>query len=115
MKTTIIFAAAVSLAGALVLAQAPEPPVVELCGTDVPRSEAELRAVECPEGFVGQWYQERAADSCDWQPAEPQWQACSPDYAPAPTIDPEFDEHSPTGPVDGPGEGPGEGTPADKP
>jgi hypothetical protein len=38
----------------------------------------------------------------------------SPDDAVTP-VDPEFDEHSPTGPVDGPGEGPGQGTPADKP
>jgi hypothetical protein len=39
----------------------------------------------------------------------------SPDDAPAPPIDPDFDEYSPTGPIDGPGEGPGQGTPADKP
>jgi hypothetical protein len=50
---------------------------VETCGTDVPKVEAELRVVSCPEGFEGQWFQERPADSCDWQPQLPQWFACS--------------------------------------
>jgi hypothetical protein len=60
------------------LAQEPDPILpVETCGTDVPKVEAELRAVSCPEGFEGQWFQERPANSCDWQPRLPQWFACS--------------------------------------
>lgn len=54
-------------------AQAP----VETCGTAVPKAQAELKALACPEGFVGQWFQERAAGSCEWAPSEPQWYACA--------------------------------------
>jgi len=36
-------------------------------------------------------------------------------FAPPTPVDPDYDEFSPTGPVDGPGEGPGQGTPADRP
>lgn len=60
---------------AVVMAQEPAP--IETCGTSVGKQEAEMRAVSCPEGFVGQWTKERAADSCEWQPKEPQWWACS--------------------------------------
>lgn len=56
---------------------AQDTPPVETCGTDVPKRERELRARDCPEGFVGQWFQARAAGSCDWQPQEPQWFACA--------------------------------------
>lgn len=71
---------------AVVAAQEPTP--VETCGTDVAKKEAELRARICPDGFVGQWFQERAAGSCDWQPTEPQWYACAIEIEPQGPVDP---------------------------
>lgn len=96
-----------ALAGSAAYLTAQEPAPIETCGTDVPKSMAELRAVACPEGWVGQWSQERPANSCDWQPLEPRWYSCSqiiePQNGPdTPPIDPEFEEHDPIGPREGP-------------
>lgn len=102
IRKTILGISAFSAAfvGASLIAQTPSPapnptppPAVETCDTpDVPKKEAELRAVNCPDGFVGQWYQERSAGSCEWQPKEPQWYACSeiivPEGTPPPPMDP---------------------------
>lgn len=78
----------------------PPPTTVETCGTDVPKSEAELAARTCPDGYIGQWYQERKANSCDWQPLVPQWGACA--------LKIEADGPPPEDPVDPPTEnGPG--------
>lgn len=63
--------------GCFVLASAQDPVPVETCGGDAPKTDAELIVRDCPDGYVGQWYQERAAKSCDWMPKEPQWFACS--------------------------------------
>lgn len=102
MKNVLKWIAALSpLAIMLAFAQTPSPPVsapapapVETCGTLVAKKDAELRAMECPEGFVGQWFQERAANSCDWTPSEPQWFACSKE------IEPQGKDDLPTEPVE---------------
>lgn len=79
----------VLIAGLLTAASDPVPVPVETCGTDVPKVEAELRAVACPSGFVGQWYQTRDSNSCVWAPTQPQWFACSE------VIIPPDDDHPP--------------------
>lgn len=83
----VAFALALGLT-MLAIVSAQEPPAVETCGTDNPKKEAELRARLCPDGFVGQWFQERAAGSCDWQPQEPQWYACALEVEPQGPADP---------------------------
>ncbi len=62
---------------AIVFLTAQTPVPEETCGTDVPKREAEVKAVACPDGFEGQWFQERLAGSCDWYPHNPQWFACT--------------------------------------
>jgi len=66
-----------AMVAGLVVGQA--PPVEEICDgdTDQLKRFAGMRARDCPEGYVGQWFQEREAGGCDWRPAEPQWYACS--------------------------------------
>lgn len=101
----------VALLSVVVSASVPKPPVV--C-VDIPEGDSYF----CPVSDTRRVFAIREAceepklwfHDCQDPPAE------NPDnFAPPPPVDPAFDEHSPTGPVDGPGEGPGEGTPADKP
>jgi hypothetical protein len=103
-------ALAIILLAAVVSAPRPKPPMI--C-VDEPVLESYL----CQDSDTAHVFTERdgcegpkvVAQACTLIPEDPET------IAPAPPVDPDFDEDSPTGPVDGPGEGPGEGTPADRP
>lgn len=126
--------------GEPVTAWEPQPDVLELAdGVEYRFHDAGTATAKACPGSTTRWYNEvanwvpasypqcwrrevtREGNCADPPPEDPGLFAPEPLHCdaagadPGNCIEPGYDEHHPTGPVDGPGEGPGQGTPADKP